>query len=126
MEWLPSILPIITLLFGGGVLGVVITAIVNYANAKRASKNEARRDTNTVWDQIVANLQQQITVQTENFTKQMEYVTEELRSVKAEVSELKSQVSLKDRLLARAIAHFSVLEALIPESARPVRPEGLE
>lgn len=126
MQWYEIALPFITVALGGGVIGVIVKAFVDNASSKRTSTNEARRDQNSVWDQIVENLQTQITVQTENFTKQMEFVTGEVKDLRTKVTELEAKLMLKNQLLLMAIAHISVLESLIPEHLRPKRPEGLE
>lgn len=126
MQWYEIALPFITVALGGGVIGVIIKAFADNANSKRVTTNEARRDQNSVWDQIVENLQTQITVQTENFTKQMEFVTGEVKDLRTKVTELEAKLMLKNQLLLMAIAHITVLEGLIPEHLRPKRPEGLE
>jgi ribosomal protein L6P/L9E len=126
MQWYEITITIVTVLLGGGVLGVVVKAFVDNRIAKRNSENESERDHDNVWNQIVANLQNQITVQTENFTKQMEFVTGQLNELREKYDDLENRLTIKDKLLLKAIAHFGVLEALIPENVRPQRPEGFE
>lgn len=116
----------ITVLLGGGTLGVIIRAWVNRRLGLTKAANEHSRDTNTAWDSIVENLQNQITLQTNNFTNQVAFLTGELANLKKKQEELEQRLNLKDRLILTAIAHIGKLEALIPPKPIPSRPEGLE
>lgn len=120
------ILSISIALLGGGTLGVIIKAMVARRLGLTKSANEATRDTNTAWDSIVENLQQQITLQTKNFTEQVERLSGEVATLKKKHEDLEQRLNLKDRLLLAAIAHIGKLEALIPPKPVPARPEGLE
>lgn len=120
------ILTAISILLGGGTLGVIVRAWVNKRLGLSKTANEAARDTNSAWDSIVENLQNQITLQTKNFTEQVSYLTGEIATLKKKQEDLEERLNLKDRLLLAAIAHIGKLEALIPPRPVPERPKGLE
>lgn len=120
------IITLVTILLGGGTLGVIIKAAVNRRVGLSITSNEKARDTNTAWDSIVENLQQQITLQSNNFTTQVAFLTGEIAGLKKKQEDLEQRLNLKDRLLLKAIAHIGILEALVPPKPVPARPEGLE
>lgn len=113
------------LALGGGVLGVVVKAMIDNKIAKRTSENEAKRDATTAWGEIVESLQAQITSQTSNFTEQMTVVSGKLKVVEQKVEELQMQITLKDRTILKAIGHIGKLEVLIVGPI-PERPEELK
>jgi hypothetical protein len=114
------------ILFGGGVLGVIVKAWLDNRSQKRTSENEAKRDINSAWDTIVENLQAQITTQTDNFTAQMTFITGKVKTLEEKVEELQIELTHKDRVILKAIAHIGILEALVPPKPVPARPEELQ
>jgi CHASE3 domain sensor protein len=127
-QWLPPVLSVAGVLFGGGGLAALYGVYVNRKLGIKTNQNEANRDLNTTWDSIVENLQAQINSQTENFRNELSRVNEELKEMKKRQGELEEAVNAKERMILRAIAHIIILEALIVAlgGTKPPRPEGLE
>ena len=127
-QWLPPVLAISGVIFGGGGLAALYGVYVTRKLGLKTNQNEANRDLNTTWDSIVENLQTQINSQSAAFKEELVRVNEKVRQMEARQTELESSLNAKERLILKAIAHIYRLEAMIMTlGGKPIdRPEGLE
>lgn len=125
-QWLPPVLSVAAVLFGGGGLAALYGVYVTRKLGIKTNQNEANRDLNTTWDSIVENLQNQINSQSASFKEELVRLNEEMKQMKQRQVDLEHNLNVKERLILRAIAHIIRLEALIPPKPVPPRPEGLE
>lgn len=127
-QWLPPVLTVSGILFGGGGLAAIYGVYVTRKLGLKTNQNEANRDLNTTWDSIVENLQNQINSQSAAFKDELLRVHEKVRQMEARQTELESSLSLKERIILKAIAHIYRLEAQILSLGGKAheRPEGLE
>lgn len=127
-QWLPPVLTIAGVVFGGGGLAALYGVFVTRKLGIKTNQNEANRDLNTTWDSIVENLQSQINSQSANFKEELIRLNGEMKEMKKRQTELEDNLSMKERLILKAIAHIYRLEAMILTlGGKPInRPEGLE
>lgn len=127
-QWLPPVLTISGILFGGGGLAAIYGVYVTRKLGLKTNQNEANRDLNTTWDSIVENLQNQINSQSESFKQELIRLNEEMKQMKQRQVDLENNLNIKERVILKAIAHIIRLEALIEHlGGKPhPRPEGLE
>lgn len=127
-QWLPPVLTIAGVVFGGGGLAALYGVFVTRKLGIKTNQNEANRDLNTTWDSIVENLQSQINSQSASFKEELVRLNGEMKEMKKRQTELEDNLSIKERIILRAIAHIYRLEAMILTlGGKPInRPEGLE
>ena len=127
-QWLPPVLTIAGVVFGGGGLAALYGVFVTRKLGIKTNQNEANRDLNTTWDSIVENLQNQINSQSASFKEELVRLNSEMKEMKKRQTELEDNLSIKERIILRAIAHIYRLEAMILTlGGKPInRPEGLE
>lgn len=127
-QWLPPVLTIAGVLFGGGGLAALYGVFVTRKLGIKTNQNEANRDLNSTWDSIVENLQNQINSQSASFKEELVRLNGEMKEMKKRQTELEDNLSMKERLILKAIAHIYRLEAMILTlGGKPInRPEGLE
>lgn len=127
-QWLPPVLTIAGILFGGGGLAALYGVFVTRKLGIKTNQNEANRDLNTTWDSIVENLQGQINSQSENFKAELIRLNGEMKDMKQRQIDLENNLNIKERVILKAIAHMIRLDALIEQlGGTPLkRPEGLE
>lgn len=127
-QWLPPVLTIAGILFGGGGLAALYGVFVTRKLGIKTNQNEANRDLNTTWDSIVENLQGQINSQSENFKQELIRLNGEMKDMKQRQIDLENNLNIKERVILKAIAHMIRLDALIEQlGGTPLkRPEGLE
>lgn len=127
-QWLPPVLTVAGLLFGGGGIAAIYGVYVTRKLGLKTNQIEANRDLNTTWDSIVENLQAQINSQSAAFKEELTRVNEKVKKMEDRQTELEHTLNLKERIILRAIAHIYKLEAQILSLGGKVldRPEGLE
>lgn len=127
-QWLPPVLAIAGVIFGGGGLAALYGVYVTRKLGLKTNQNEANRDLNTTWDSIVENLQSQINSQSAAFKEELIRVNEKVLRMEARQTELEHTLNIKERVILKAISHIIRLEALIEHlGGKPhPRPEGLE
>lgn len=122
------VIALVTVVFGGGGIAGLLGVWVTRKLGIKTTENEANRDLNTTWDQMVEHLQNQIDTQTKNFTEQIKELHGEISTLKTGYRELEALLGVKERLLLKGISHMNKLDALIVKlGGEPIpRPEGLE
>jgi hypothetical protein len=127
-QWLPPVLSVAAVIFGGGGIAALYGVYVTRKLGIKTNQNEANRDLNTTWDSIVENLQNQINSQSENFKQELIRLNDEMKQMKQRQVDLENNLNIKERIILKAIAHMIRLDALIEQlGGKPLpRPEGLE
>lgn len=125
-ELLKTITVVGVTVFGGGGLAALLTVFVNRKLGIKTNETEASKVINTTWEAIVDDLQTQIKDGRTEFTHQLTMLGEKLGRLEERVEKQNQELHFKDRLLLKAIAHITRLEALAPPELIPKRPEGLE
>lgn len=127
-QWLPPVLTIAGIIFGGGGIAALYGVYVTRKLGIKTNQNEANRDLNTTWDSIVENLQSQITSQSESFKAELIRLNDEMKAMKQRQIDLEDNLNIKERLVLKAIGHINRQDVVIEKlggTALP-RPEGLE
>jgi pyruvate/2-oxoglutarate dehydrogenase complex dihydrolipoamide dehydrogenase (E3) component len=113
------------ILFGGGGIVALVTALSNRKVGVKTTENEANKTINITWEAIVDDLQTQIKDGREEFKQQLTNLNTKVDRLQTSLEERDQMLHAKDRLLLIAIGHIGKLELLIPPNPVPDRPEGL-